>query len=79
MGKQILDGLLAPVAALLTLGIVLWDSPFLYRQPNRQPDAIQEGFTPEYAVYLALQDAKYAGGISPAYFSKIVERCWAVG
>ena len=78
MRKQILDGLLAPVAALLTLGIVIWNSPFLYRLIGRQLDAIRQGFTPEYAGYRALQDAKNAGEISQDLFYRIAERCWAV-
>ena len=45
MRKKILDGLLAPVAALLSLGIVIWNSPFLYRLIGRQLDAVRQGLS----------------------------------
>ena len=79
MRKKILDGLLTPVVALPTLGIVIWNGPFLYRLLDRQLDAIQQGFTPEYAAYRALQDAMNAGEISQELFNQLVERCWGVG
>ena len=79
MRKKILDGLLTPVVALLTLGIVICNGPFLYRLIGRQLDAIRQGFTPEYAGYRALQDAKNAGEISQELFNRIVERCWGWG